>query len=276
MPGLRLGGAANRASYAMMTMALAPYAGVINDFRADALSLPRRGRFANESALANGEPVLMLYAYSRHLLPVPPDYPPHVHVTGYWFLEQQQAWTPPADLAAFLAAGPPPVYVGFGSMSGAKAQDRTAIVVEALARAGQRGVLASGWGGMTRADLPANIFMLEEAPHDWLFPRVAAVVHHGGAGTTAAGLRAGKPTVIVPFIADQPFWGKIVHEQGAGPQPIAQKRLSAESLAAAIGEAVTDAEMQRRAAAIGEKIRAEDGAGNAVAIIERQIGRPSA
>jgi sterol 3beta-glucosyltransferase len=167
----------------------------------------------------------MLYAYSSQVLPVPADYPPHVHVTGYWFLDQINQWQPPSDLVGFLEAGTPPVYVGFGSMSGTKAQEHANIVLEALAQTGQRGLLASGWGGLKATDLPGNIFMLEQAPHEWLFPQVSAVVHHGGAGTTAAGLRAGKPTVIVPLIADQPFWGNVIYRLGVGPQPIPQKSL---------------------------------------------------
>jgi sterol 3beta-glucosyltransferase len=272
MSGVRLGGGFNRFSYKLMALATAPYMGVINDFRVNTLGLAKRGRFASELVKPNGEPVPMLYAYSPHVLPVPADYPPHVHVTGYWFLDQISHWQPPSDLVGFLEAGIPPIYIGFGSMSGTKAQERANIVREALARTGQRGLLASGWGGLKATDLPANAFMLEQAPHDWLFPRVAAVVHHGGAGTTAAGLRAGKPTVIVPFIADQPFWGKVVHELGVGTQPIPQKKLSVAALVEAINLATTDSEMRRRAEALGEKIRVEDGIGSAVEIINRAVG----
>jgi sterol 3beta-glucosyltransferase len=133
---------------------------------------------------------------------------------------------------------------------------------------GQRGVLARGWGGLQATDLPETVFMLDAAPHDWLFPQMAAVVHHGGAGTTAEGLRAGKPTVICPFMADQPFWGRLVQEQGLGPQPIPQRRLTAPRLAEAIDAAVSDTAMHQRAVALGARIRAEDGVGTATAIIE--------
>jgi sterol 3beta-glucosyltransferase len=197
-----------------------------------------------------------------------------VHVTGYWFLDRKTDWQPPAELVRFLEAGTPPVYVGFGSMSGTKAQERAKIVLEALDQTGQRGLLASGWGGLQAADLPDSVFMLEQVPHDWLFPQVSAVVHHGGAGTTAAGLRAGKPTLIVPFIADQPFWGKVVDEAGLGPQPIPQKKLTATTLSAAIRQMVSEDDMRRRAEAVGEKIRAEDGIGSAVQLISREVGQP--
>jgi sterol 3beta-glucosyltransferase len=269
MSGVQLGGNFNRFSYKLMALASAPYMGVINDFRVKTLGLPQRGRFASELTKPNGEPVPMLYAYSPHVLPVPDDYPPHIHVTGYWFLDRKEDWQPPDDLLRFLAAGTPPVYVGFGSMSGTKAQERANIVLESLAQTGQRGLLASGWGGLKAVDLPSNIFMLEQVPHDWLFPLVSAVVHHGGAGTTAAGLRAGKPTVIVPFIADQPFWGKIVHELGVGPQPIPQKKLTVETLSDAINQAVNKTDIRRRAEIVGEKIRGENGTDNAVKVIAR-------
>jgi sterol 3beta-glucosyltransferase len=274
LSGIRLGAGFNRFSYKLMGWASAPYMGVINDFRVKTLGLTKRGRFASELVKPNGEPVPVLYAYSPHVLPVPEDYPPHVHVTGYWFLDQHADWQPSAELAQFLAAGAPPIYVGFGSMSGAKAQERAKIVIDALAKSGQRGLLASGWGGLKVSDLPSNVFTLEQAPHDWLFPRVSAVAHHGGAGTTAAGLRAGKPTIIVPFIADQPFWGKVVYELGVGPQPIPQNKLTVDALTAAMQRVVTDAEMRHRAEGMGEKIRAEDGIGDAVKIIARELRHP--
>ncbi|MDQ5853962.1 MAG: glycosyltransferase [Chloroflexota bacterium] len=265
--GLRLGGWFNRFTYRLMALATAPYAGMINDFRVRTLGLPSRRRFASPVVKTGGEPVPILYPYSRHVVPVPADFPPHVHVTGYWFLDRTEDWQPHPELLRFLEAGAPPVYVGFGSMSGTEGEKRARVVLEALARSGQRGILASGWGGLTAVDVPDNVLVIDAAPHDWLFPRVAAVIHHGGAGTTAAGLRAGKPTVICPFIADQPFWGRVVHRLGVGPQPIPQKKLTADRLAAAITLAVSDTAMRRRAADLGAKIRAEDGIARAVAII---------
>ncbi|MBK8023464.1 MAG: glycosyltransferase family 1 protein [Chloroflexi bacterium] len=268
-----LGGALNRFSYRLIGAASAPYAGVVNRFRKEVLGLPPRGRFAADERRPDGSPMPVLYAYSPQVLPTPEDYPPHAHVTGYWFLDEGDDWQPPADLAHFLEAGAPPVYIGFGSMVGKDPAARARLILEALAQSGQRGLLASGWGGLTAADLPENVFMIEQAPHSWLFPRVAAVVHHGGAGTTAAGLRAGKPTLICPFFGDQPFWGARVAALGVGPQPISQKALTAEALAAAIRTMVTDAGMQGRAADLGARIRAEDGTGRAVAILEKAVGK---
>jgi sterol 3beta-glucosyltransferase len=263
----RLGGWFNRFSYQLMGLSSLIFAGMINAFRTRTLGLTPQGHFADPLITAQGAPIPVLYPYSPALLSVPADFPGHVHVTGYWFLEQARDWQPPAALVRFLEVGPPPVYIGFGSMIGKQAARRAQIVLEALAKSGQRGVLARGWGGLQPADLPATVYMLDEAPHDWLFPRMAAVVHHGGAGTTAAGLRAGKPTVICPFLGDQLFWGRLVYERGVGPQPIPQRKLTVERLAAAITQAISDDEMRRRAIELGQHIRAEDGVGNAVAIV---------
>ena len=265
--GVKLGGWFNRFSYQLLDLASAMYAGVTNDFRVNTLGLSPRGRFASALVKADGTPLPTLYAYSSHVSPRPADFPAHVHVTGYWFLDRPADWQLPAELMHFLAAGPPPVYVGFGSMSGTTGAQRARIVIEALQQTGQRGLLASGWGGLQATELPDTIYQIDAAPHDWLFPQVAAVVHHGGAGTTAAGLRAGKPTVICPFIADQPFWGKVVYERGVGPRPIPQKKLTVKDLTAAIATAVKDQTMQQRAAELGAQIRSEDGVACAVALI---------
>ncbi|CAN5795878.1 glycosyltransferase [soil metagenome] len=271
---VRLGAWFNRLSYRLMGLAGIMYIGMTNTFRTNTLGLPPRSRLADLLVKATGEPVPVLYPYSPQVLPTPADFPAHVHVTGYWFLERTADWQPPATLLRFLEAGTPPVYIGFGSMGGKQAAKRAEIVLKALEMTDQRAVLTSGWGGLQADHLPDSVLMLEAVPHDWLFPRMAAVVHHGGAGTTAAGLRAGKPTVICPFIADQPFWGRIVHELGVGPQPIPQKQLTAERLADAINLAVNDQKMQQRAAGLGERIRAENGVTRAVEQIE-QIARSS-
>jgi sterol 3beta-glucosyltransferase len=141
-------------------------------------------------------------------------------------------------------------------------------VVEALRRTRQRGLLLTGWGGWTPDPLPADVFAIEAVPHDWLFPRCSVIVHHGGAGTTAAGLRSGKPNVVVPFAGDQPFWGKRVAALGAGPAPIPVRKLDADALTTALKLALSDASIPSRAAEIGSQVRAEDGVGETVKIIE--------
>lgn len=217
----------------------------------------------------NGRLLPALHGYSGHVAPRPSDWPDTAIASGYWFLDATDGWDPPDDLQAFLDAGPPPIYIGFGSMSGRNPKRLGSAVIAALQRSGQRGILASGWGGLDADDLPETVFMIDQAPHAWLFPKVAAVVHHGGAGSTAAGLRAGRPTLVCPFFADQPFWGETVHALGAGPAPIRQKNVTAEYLAKAFDQLVNDREMRSAAATIGEKLQAEDGIGNAVAFIER-------
>ena len=208
-----------------------------------------------------------LTVVSPHVVARPADWAEHQHVTGYLF-DNDPTWTPPADLSAFLAAGEPPVYIGFGSMPDSKPQTTTRLLIDAVRQAGKRAVILTGWAGMGAAHLPKSIHLLRYAPHSWLFPQMAAVVHHGGAGTTAAGFRAGAPTVIVPHNADQPFWGRRAQELGVGTEPIPRGRLSAGKLAAAIVEATTNPSMQIKAAELSRKIAAEDGTGEAVKVIE--------
>jgi sterol 3beta-glucosyltransferase len=269
---VRLGGFYNRLTYSILRFGTLPFMGTINAWRAEMLNMPPMSRFGNEMVRSNGEPVPALYSYSPHVVPTPTDWPSHAVATGFWFLNEQNDYQPPVELQAFLDAGTPPIYIGFGSMPSVDPEEKAHIVIRALENAGQRGLIASGWGGLKASDLPANMMMIEQAPHDWLFPCVAAVVHHGGAGTTAAGLRAGKPTIICPFMGDQPFWGRRVQELGVGTAPIPQKQLTVEALSKSIRTAVSDVEMQCRAAELGEKIRTEDGVGQAVKIIQTRLG----
>jgi sterol 3beta-glucosyltransferase len=210
-----------------------------------------------------------LYGYSPQVVPTPKDWDDSIHVTGCWFLEPPAGWEPPTDLVNFLQSGPPPVYVGFGSMGNKKPEETADLVLQALAHSGQRGVLSSGWGGLKKNNLPETVFMVGSIPHIWLFPKMAAVVHHGGASTTAAGLWAGVPSIITPFMGDQPFWGQRVYKLGVGPAPIPRKTLTAERLAKAIQDAVTNQTMRQRAADLGLKIQAEDGIARALEIIQR-------
>lgn len=263
-----LGGFLNRLTYAAVRSGSRPFRGMINEWRRQVLGLgPRReGEYVQ-----GGRLIPVLHAFSPHVVPRPADWPPEAIVTGYWFPRRDEPWEPPAALAAFLEEGPPPVYIGFGSVSGIDGDGSTRMAAEALARAGVRGVIATETGDAP-VRLSDTVLAIPGAPHDWLFPRMAAVVHHGGAGTVAAGLAAGKPTLVCPATTDQPFWGRVVHRLGVGPAPIPRRRLTAERLAAAIGTLTTDEDIQRRAAALGEAIRAEDGVGRAVAEILRCSG----
>jgi len=209
----------------------------------------------------------IIYGYSPQVLPPPKDWGDSIHVTGYWFLDEVAGWKPPKDLVDFLQSGPPPVYIGFGSMVNSRPEQTTDLVLQALACSGQRGMLSSGWGGLTKSSLPKTVFMTGSIPFSWLFPKMAAVVHHGGAGTTSMGLWAGVPSIVIPFMGDQPFWGQRVYELGVGPKPIPRQRITVNNLAEAILCAVTDKAMQERATSLGERIRAENGVAQAVAII---------
>jgi sterol 3beta-glucosyltransferase len=211
----------------------------------------------------------ILYGFSETVVPKPGDWDGQAHVTGYWFLESEQDWRPPPALEAFLERGPAPISIGFGSMSSRKPEEIAQLILQAVAKSGQRAILLAGWKGLHVDTLPEHVFVLDSAPHEWLFSRVSAVVHHGGAGTTAAGLRAGVPSVVIPFFADQPFWGQRVVDLGVGPAPIPRKNLTVDRLAQAIQQAVQDVAMRQRAADMGVKIRAEDGVRRAVEIIEK-------
>ena len=266
-PGWRLPGWLARASYALTPLAAGVFGGVVGAWRTDTLGLPaRRPRFAGGLRDATGRPATVLHGFSPLVVPPPPDWPPTAHVTGWW-QEASPAWAPPAELQRFLEAGPAPVYVGFGSMTTGDPRAKAALVVEAVRLAGVRAVIARGWGGLAADQAGDDVFWLDEAPHDRLFPLLAALVHHGGAGTTGAGLRAGRPTLVCPFFGDQPFWGERVHALGLGPRPIPQKALTAGRLAAALREATTDAAMRARAEALGAGLRAEDGVARAVEIV---------
>ena len=209
----------------------------------------------------------ILYGLSPSVIAKPSDWQ-NTHITGYWFLDEAPDWSPPLALLEFLQSGSPPMFIGFGSMVSRNPEETADLVLQAISLTGQRAILQSGWSGLSKRDLPDTVFMVDSVPHSWLFPQVAAVVHHGGAGTTAAGLRAGIPTIVIPFFGDQPFWGRRVAELGVGTAPIPRKELTAERLAESIHKAVSDPAMRQRTADLGAKIQAEDGVANAVAIVQ--------
>ena len=211
----------------------------------------------------------LLIAVSPAVVPRPRDWPDFVHLTGFWYLDTADAYEPPAPLLRFLQADRPAVYVGFGSMAGFDPQATLELLVEALD--GRRAVIAGGWGGLASSALPDSVLCIEAAPHDWLLPRMSLAVHHGGAGTTAAVARAGIPQVVIPHITDQPFWAACVQSLGVGPAPIERRTLTARNLSAAI-DAAESRGMRHAAAALGRRIRAEDGVGEAVRLIE-QVAR---
>jgi sterol 3beta-glucosyltransferase len=210
----------------------------------------------------------LLLACSPTVIPRPDDWSaPHIHIPGYFFLNTSDTYQPPAVLADFLTDGEPPVCVTFGSMIHRNAERIYRAVMAALEKTKNRGIILTGWSGLQENPLDGKVLVTESIPHDWLFPRCKGAIHHGGAGTTAAGLVAGIPNIVVPFAADQPFWGKRVHALGAGPRPIPVKKLTAEKLIKALVEADEDG-IRNSAQAAARKIRKEDGVLSAVRLIE--------
>jgi len=219
--------------------------------------------------LHRGQPFLM--AYSEAFLPRPKDWPDHVEVTGFWFRDTPASWQPPDDLVRFIKAGPPPIYAGFGSMVMKDPEAAVNMVLEAVARNNARAVIAEGWSGYKPGKLPGNIYAVDSIPHDWLLPQMAAAIHHGGAGTTGASLRAGIPQIVVPFVGDQPFWGLQVEKRGVGPRRIPHKSLTAAQLSEAIAKVLNDQAMRKRAVAMGERVRGENGLKRAANLIEERL-----
>jgi len=275
----RLGGSFNRLSHHLTRQVLwQGFRSADGMARQKVLRLPKAPFWGpyNSDRLRNSQ---ILYGFSPAVISRPSDWEERIHVTGYWLQNSVPDWTPPQALVEFLEKRPPPLYIGFGSMSNRNPKETASLVLEALGRVGQRAILLSGWGGMQTEDLPETVFIIDSIPHAWLFPRVAAVVHHGGAGTTAAGLRAGIPSILIPFFGDQPFWGERITELGVGPAAIPRKKLTVERLSTAIDQAIHDSVMRQQAAELGSKIRAEDGVAQAVAVIQQMcnqaIGYPS-
>ncbi|HNT75158.1 MAG TPA: glycosyltransferase [Anaerolineae bacterium] len=248
------------------------FKGHINRWRREVLGLPPAPFWGNDRFIKT-EKIPLFCAYSPIVVPKCENFPAWLHVTGYYFLERPGDWHPPPALTAFLEAGPPPVYVGFSSSIHQGVQRATELVVRALATAGQRGILAAGWSEFGhRPVLPAHVLAIESVPHDWLFPRVAAAVHHAGAGTLAACIRAGIPSVTIPFAWDQPFWGQRAADLGIAPPPIPPRQLTAERLAAAIITTVTDPAMRARGAQLAAQVQAEDGVAQTIALFQQYVG----
>ena len=271
-PKVRLPSWANSISHRLtQQMMWQTFRAADNKARDQVLQIPSTSFWGPFASLQQQEQTI-LCGYSPQVIPSPQDWDDFIHVTGYWFLEPPAGWVPPIDLVNFLQSGPPPVYIGFGSMVNKKPEETADLVLKALTRTGMRGVFSEGWGGLKKGELPETVFMIGSIPHSWLFPRMAAVVHHGGVGTTAAALRAGIPAIVTPFFGDQPFWGQRVFELGVGPKPIPRKRLTVDRLADSIRCVVSDTDMLEKADRLGECIRAENGIARAVAVIEQNFG----
>lgn len=270
--GARLGRYGNRLSYRLMEQALwLPYRSRYQRWRRG-VGLPGAGPFGPAGRLYTGR-VPVLYGFSRLVVPPPADWPAWHHATGYWPAPRRDAWSrTDAQVAAFLRAGPPPVFVSFGSMTTRDPARVLAQVVGALRRAGRRGLLATAAGALPPRRLAPDVLITEGFSHARALPGAAAAVHHGGAGTAAASLTAGVPTVVVPFFADQFFWGRRVAALGVGPAPLPMAELDAARLAGRLRAVLASPSMRERAADLGARLRAEDGVAAAVRLIDRYLG----
>lgn len=266
-----LGGAGNRAAAAAAAWTIDHlYGGVVAHFRRE-LGLPRvSARTLRRQRSRADWPIL--HGYSPTVLPYPADWRPGLQVTGYWWPPSPPDWQPPAELADFLAGGPPPVFLGLGStvVTANRAQGLADIISAALRDAGVRGVVQSGWAGLTVTG--TDVLTIGEVPHDWLFPQMAAIAHHCGAGTTAAALLAGIPSIPLPGpVGDQPFWARRLHTLGAATAPLPQRSLTAQALTNAVRTTLDDRALHDTARSLANRISGEDGTAVAVKVIEQLL-----
>lgn len=245
---------------------------IINPFRQQ-IGLPPlivTAQVAGAPWPATDSPLLTLYAISPIAVPRPAGWPPHYHLTGYFFLDSE-GWRPDPALEDFMTAGEPPVVLGFGSMAHEDPQKLTELLLDAVRQAGCRAIIQQGWSGLGRRDVPEHVRVIGFAPHSWLFPRAACVVHHAATGTTAAAFRAGVPSVCVPHAYEHPLNAEIAHELGVAGPPIFYSQLSATRLADAIRHTLATPRYAQAAAELGERIRAEQGVRAARIMIEQLV-----
>lgn len=261
----------NRLAWRLGDLGEKVYTPLVDELRST-LGLPSQLRRSYQRRRAATWPIL--YGFSEHVIARPSDWRDGLHVTGYWWPTDPPEWRPPPKVTEFLQAGPPPVFVGLGSTATAQGERLSALMVSALRKAGVRGIIQSGW-----ADLHGegtDVLTVGDIPHAWLFPHMAAVVHHGGAGTTAAALRAGVPSIPVTGIMDQPFWARRLQVLGAAPAPLRRVTLTAEALARSLTASLTDARYTERAQDVSRLLSAEDGTGTATAIVAAHLDHDTA
>lgn len=245
----------NRLAWRLGDLGEKVYTPLIDDLR-EGLGLPPRSRRSYQRRRAASWPIL--YGFSEHVMPKPADWRDGLTVTGYWWPVDQRGWRPPPEVVEFIEAGPAPVFIGLGSTATARSEQISGVVVEALRRAGVRGIIQSGWAGL-HGEGP-DVLTVGDTPHAWLFPQMAAIVHHCGAGTTAAALRADVPSIPVTGIMDQPFWARRLHDLGAAPTRLRRAQLAADDLTAALLQTSSDPRYARSAQSISRLLVREDGA----------------
>jgi sterol 3beta-glucosyltransferase len=247
---------------------------LVNPFRAQLGLAPLRDPLTIDA----NSPQLAIYAMSRHVRRPQSEWPSHYHMTGFFFLDDEQ-WEPEPELVEFIENGDRPVVISFGSMTHEDSARMTDLLVEAVSLAGCRAIIQQGWSGLGKQELPEGVLTVGYVPHHWLFSRAKCIVHHGGAGTSGAAFRSGIPSVFVPhhYLHDQAFWAKLAHELGCASQPIPIFMLTAERLAAAIKSIVESTDYYRYAGELAKRIQSEPGVRLALRLIEQllqQIGRP--
>lgn len=270
-PGQRLGKTWNRLSYRLGYL-------LISILEKKYLTKWREENGMSQQKLRVGPAYDMLgdmpviYAMSPLVLPRPKEWNANIRMSGFWWDDEHVEYTPPEDLVEFLKNGEQPIYIGFGSMVSGNMSKTFATVIKAIRASKVRAVVNLGWGG-EKMQLKSNsrIYFGDYIPHDWLFPRVKAVVHHGGAGTTSAGLRYGKPTLVVPFGGDQPFWGNRIHEIGCGPKPLPRQKMTVQRLSKALIDLTKHESYAVAAEEVGQRMSYEHGTATAADIIERGI-----
>jgi len=270
--GWNLGGPLNYCTYLLAERVYwLLFKPVLNDWLGRYFERPPMRRPHPDTFLGE-KPSMVLYGFSRHIVPCPPDWGDNIKVCGFWNLEPPGGWIPTTELTAFLNNGPPPVYFSLAGVKYTSWQKLVKIVIDALQLTNQRGLIYIGPWDAEEFTWPETVMPVRAIPHNWLLPQVAAMVHHGGAGTTASGLRAGVPAMGIPGFWDQPFWSRRIHELGAGPKPIFPRRLNTERLSEAIKTMSTDEGMKKKAKVIGEKMQNEHGVENAVRFLNERIG----
>ncbi|KAK9727440.1 Sterol 3-beta-glucosyltransferase [Basidiobolus ranarum] len=278
VPDYHMGGGYNYMTYILFDQVF--WKGIgwqINRWRKKFLNLPSTS--PDKLALHK---VPFLYCFSGEIVPPAPDWPDWIHLCGYWFLDNpDQSWKPPQSLLDFLKIDPKPVYIGFGSIVVQDPEKMTEVIIEGVRKAGARAIISKGWSSRLqqegkapkeKVEFPDFIYSLDSVPHDWLFPQVAGVMHHGGAGTTSAGIRAGVPTVIKPFFGDQFFWGNRIQEIGIG---LCLKKFTPERISHALLTITTDEKIIKRSQVIGKRVQAENGVDNAINYMFRDYGLAS-
>ncbi len=263
-----LGSLGNRLSHRInQQLFWQPLRSAVDEWRVRDLGLPAQGLGGPYPELAaKREPIV--HGFSRHLVAPPPDWPEHAIVSGHWPLQDDRPL--PDETVAWLDDGPAPVYVGFGSIRDSESERLANVAITAAKQADVRLVLDSGWTGLGGVG-SERVQVVSDTDHTTLFPRMSAVVHHGGAGTTHTAAAAGVPSMAVPYYADQPFWGRRLRDVGVGAMPVPRRHLSAVTLAERISTMGGNG-ISSRAAQIGEAMRAERGLATAAEFITRRLG----